>query len=85
VRLVGHERQAALGLQRVLDDVVAIDADLPRAWAEDAGERPQRRRLAGAVGADQTDDLARGDGERQVVDRGEGAGGGRLGAAEMLD
>ena len=58
VRLVGHEREAPLRLERVLDDVVAVDRDAAGRRPQDAGQRPQRRRLAGAVRADQADDLA---------------------------
>ena len=50
---------------------------------QNAGQRPQRRRLAGAVGTDQADDFAASDLERQVVDGGEGPAG--VGAAEVLD
>jgi hypothetical protein len=71
VRLVGHERQAPLGLERVLDDVVAVDPDPPRGGPQNTGQRSQRCRLAGAVGTDQADDFARGDRERQVRDRSE--------------
>jgi len=85
VRLIGHECQPASGFERVLDQVVAVDADAAGGRAQNAGEGSQRRGLAGAVGTDQPDDLAGGDGERQVVDRGERAGGGRVGASEMLD
>jgi small subunit ribosomal protein S20 len=48
---------------------------------QDAGERPERRRLAGAVGTDETDDLARPDAERHIVDGSEVA----VGPAEALD
>ena len=39
-------------------DLLAAEADRPLARRRQAGDRAQRRRLAGAVGADQRDDLA---------------------------
>jgi hypothetical protein len=64
---------------------VTVDPDHARGRTEDAGERAQRRRLAGAVRADQADDLAGADGERQVVNGGEGAAGAFVGAAQVVD
>ena len=42
---------------------------LARAGPEDAGQHLERRRLAGAVGADESDPLARRDGEGDVLHR----------------
>ena len=42
----------------------------PLGRPEDAGQRPQRRRLARPVGAEQAEDLARRHGERDVRNRG---------------
>ena len=58
VRLVRHEREPPLGLDRRGDHVVAVDADAAGGRPQNAGERPERGRLPGAVGADEPDDLA---------------------------
>ena len=60
---------------------------VPAVGVEQRGEHPQRRRLAGAVGAEQADDLAGGDVEvdaRDGVDR-SGLGGERSGEAASGD
>ena len=57
VRFVGHERQAALGGDGIGDHVVTVHDDVSGRRAQDARQGPQRRRLAGAVGADQADDF----------------------------
>ena len=71
VRLIRHECQPALGFERIGDEVVAIDADMARGGAQDARQRPEGRRLAGAVGADEAHDFSRRDLERQIVNGGE--------------
>src|SRR5260221_160805 len=85
MRFVRHERQPALGLERIVDEVVRVDAHVPRRRPQDAGQRAQRRRLARAVGPDEADDFAVGDLEREVVDGREGAGCRGIGAAEVVD
>ena len=59
VRLVGDERERALGGDRVRLDVVPGDRDGAARRRDDAGEAAKRRRLAGAVRADEPEDLAR--------------------------
>jgi hypothetical protein len=49
VRLVGHEREAALRVDRIGDDVVAVDADDAGGRLQDARDRSERRRLADAA------------------------------------
>ena len=86
VRLVGHEREAPLGLERV---------GSTRSWPSmrtrpEVGLRmPASDRSVVVLPAPfgpirPTISPAR-DRERQVVDGGEGAGSGRVGAAEVLD
>ena len=58
LRLVGHERELPLGLDRLGGDVVAADGDVAVARCVDAGEAAQRGGLARAVRPDQADDLA---------------------------
>ena len=50
-------------------DVGAVEADRARARPVGAGDRTQKRRLAGAVGADQRHGLPLGDAEGEVADR----------------
>src|SRR5262245_9645755 len=50
------------------DDVVAVDLNRARARRLNADDAAERRRLAGAIRPDETDDLARLDNERQIVD-----------------
>src|SRR5207245_1392758 len=69
MRLVRHEREAALRFDRIQDYVVAVDEDASGGWAQNASKRPERRRFSGAVGADEPDDLAGSDLERKIVDR----------------
>ena len=71
--LVGDERQATLRLDRVRDDIVAVDRDGAGARRLDAHDAPERGRLAGAVGANQADDLAALYAKRQAADGGEPA------------
>ena len=86
VRLVRHERQPALGGDRIGDDIVAVDRDAAGGRPQNAGERPQGGRLARAVGTDESDDLAGAGLEREIVDRRERrpAGSG-IDAREVLD
>ena len=51
----------------------AEDFDLPLVRQQDVHDHPERRRLAGAVGADESVDRAFGDGEREAVDGGDAA------------
>ena len=61
-----HDRRAAGALR----DLLALEArSLPRRGRLIALDRAQRRRLAGAVGADQRDDLALVDGQRDALER----------------
>ncbi len=53
----------------------------PRARRRQAGDGAQRRRLAGAVGADQRDDLALVDRERDALERLDRA----VGGADVLE
>jgi hypothetical protein len=53
-----------------LHDVEAADADRPAAGPQHARDRAQRGRLAGAVGADQAEDVAGRDGEGELGDGG---------------
>src|SRR6185436_20915277 len=68
LRLVGHERQPSLRFDAGFDDVVAVNRDVAGARRLDADDAPQRRGLAGAVGADEADDFAGPDLERKIVD-----------------
>ena len=49
-------------------DVAAVEQDRARGRREEAADQIEERRLAGAVGADHGAQLARLDGERDVVD-----------------
>ena len=66
---VGQEAEAPAHRERVVGDVEPGDPRAARASAQDAREDAQRRRLAGAVRAEQAVDLARRDRERQLGDR----------------
>ena len=46
-----------------------VDADAPRVGHVDAGEDPEQRALAAAVRPDHAEELARLDGERDVLQR----------------
>ena len=64
-----HERDAEVGPRprRKPREVAAAETDRTAARNERAGDGAQGRRLSGAVGADQCDDLALGDLEREVA------------------
>src|SRR5690606_6464277 len=57
-RAVGDEAELALGRDGIGDEVHAGDADAAARRLEDAGHHAQRRRLAGAVGAEEAEELA---------------------------
>ena len=58
-------------LDGAVDEIVATDPDGPGGHRDDSGETAQRRCLAGAVGAHESEDLARADVQREVIDGGE--------------
>mmetsp|Transcript_20735 Transcript_20735/g.65201 ORF Transcript_20735/g.65201 Transcript_20735/m.65201 type:complete len:609 (-) Transcript_20735:3142-4968(-) len=76
------------GLLEVVEDGVGVDEDVARRGRDLAEDHVERGRLAGAVRAEEAEDLAARDAEGDVVD-GDGVGGvGRLGGvdlAEVLD
>ena len=55
--------------RRGIRDVGAVEGDAPRVGAIDAGDDVEERGLAGAVRADQAEDLVRRDGEIEPVER----------------
>ena len=76
---VGHERRVldhradAPQLRAPRPHVLAEEARLAAVGVDETDEHAQRRRLAGAVRAEQAADLARADGEVEVVDGEHGA------------
>src|SRR6185436_9504289 len=66
VALEDRVRRAAMG--RLAGDVDALDADLALAGPLEAGDHPQRGRLAAAAGAQQREELAARQLEAEVVD-----------------
>lgn len=80
-RVVRDVAQGLLGGDRRPDDVVTGDRERSGRGRDDAGKAAQRGRLAGAIGPDQPQDLARADLEAQVLDGGEIA----VGLAEIRD
>src|SRR5439155_22887508 len=56
----------ALGGRHV-GDILAVEPDRALRRRQHAGDEIEQRRLAGAVGADQTDDLAAADRDRDVA------------------
>jgi hypothetical protein len=67
----GHQRQteARDPLGRLATDRLAGEADLAALGLDEADQTFEERRLAGAVGADERDRLARVDVDRQVEER----------------
>src|SRR5437763_1920674 len=59
---------APLGLDRLVEDVESGDNGLAFRRRHVAGENPHRRRLAGAVGAEEAENLAPFDAKADVVD-----------------
>ena len=68
VRVVRDVGKQLLAGQRLGLDGVPADRDLARVKLQDADGRLERRRLAGAVVADEAVDLARRDVQAQIVD-----------------
>ena len=66
--LLGDVGEVPLGLERLLRDVDPVDACRPGRRLDEVEEEVDRGRLAGAVGAEQTEHLAGLDRERQVVE-----------------
>src|SRR5262249_40833582 len=60
-------------LERLAEDVVAGHLRAAAAGGHEARKDPHRRRLTGAVGAEEAHDLTGRDAERHVADRGDGA------------
>ena len=71
LRLVGHERELPLRLDRVRHDVVPADRDRALGRPLDADHASKRGGLARAVRSDQADDLTWLHVEREVVHGGE--------------
>ena len=69
-RRVGQKADARADLVRVARDVDAVDGHLAGGRQEHAAEDLERGRLAGAVEAEEADDLAALDGEGEVADGG---------------
>ena len=59
--------EAGAAARRTAGEVVAVEQDAPAHRVDDPGDRPQGRRLARAVGAEEGDDLARTDGQVEVA------------------
>ena len=70
-RPIGNEAERRLGGLGLGRHVVAVDDDAPGGRLQQPRNHPQRRRLAGAVRAEEAVDLARRDVEADAVDRGE--------------
>ena len=67
--LLADDAEDLLRQRRVGDDVDAADERLPRGRDDAGREHPGGRRLAGAVGPEQAEDLAGRDAEVEPVDR----------------
>src|SRR5439155_14885702 len=78
---VGDVTDEAVGLLRLLDDADAVDVGVAGGGLLEGGEDAHGGGLAGAVGADEAEDLAGGEGERDVA---HGAGGAVV-LAEVVD
>ncbi len=70
---LGEVADLRLGLDLVFLDVGAADADAALRRGEVSGDHPHRGRFAGAVGTEESEDLALLDGEGDSVDRHLGA------------
>ena len=58
-RPIGNEAERRLGVLRLRREIVTIDEHAPGRRLQQPGDHPQRRRLAGAVRAEEAVDLAR--------------------------
>ena len=70
VQLLVDHRDAVLqrDVRRAQHDLLAVERDRARVGLDHAAEHPDERALAGAVGADETEDLAGADGEVRRAD-----------------
>jgi hypothetical protein len=68
-RVVLEDESHVAQIRRQVVDGAPVDAHRSRALAHEPGDHAQQRRLAAAGGAEQRHDLARPDGQRDVVDR----------------
>ena len=67
--MVDDLKAKAAGVDRVVDrDLDIVDVDLADVSLGNAGENIDQGRLAGAVGADKSNDFVREDGQRNVVE-----------------
>ncbi len=58
-----------LGEERLVEDRVAADFGIARAGGDESGDHAHGRRLPGTIGAEETEDFARFDREREIIDR----------------
>jgi len=70
-KFLRHVADVAADLLRLGGDVIALHGCLARRGRQQAAEDPDRRGLAGAVGAEETVDLAGRDGEVETVEGGD--------------
>ena len=68
-RLLKHDAEPRQRRHRVAPHVVAHDGDVAGIRDEQAGQELEQRRLAGAIGAEERDELARECSETDPVDR----------------
>ncbi len=69
MKLLRHQADLGPGGAIVADDVVAVDLDLAAGGGDDPAHDADQGRLAGAVGAEQGEDLALGDVEADAFQR----------------
>jgi len=69
IRALGYHADQALDGDLFLPDIVLPDERLAGGWADPRGEDADSRRLAGAVGAEQSEDFSRPDVEGNSVKR----------------
>src|SRR5262249_31791673 len=70
---IGDESELVLGGNRLLFDVKPIEPNSAMSGAQNAADRSERCRFTGAVGAHQSHDFTRFDGEIELVNGGETA------------
>ncbi len=66
-RLIGKEGEVPLGVDRIFQQIASADVHAAAARRDDAGDRPQGRRLAGAVRADEPEHFSGTHAKRQVA------------------